>query len=106
MNSLTHIQRLQQLHLRIKAANTGSPKTLAKQFNISERSLYCLLDILKDMKAKIRYSRKRKTYFYQDESFDMNVEINIEVIQDGVAKKIYGGWVSFKNNSFTARKLQ
>jgi hypothetical protein len=106
MNNLTYIRRLQKLHLRIKGANTGSPKVLANQFGISERSLYCLLDILRDMNAKIYYSRKRKTYYYKDDDFDIDIDIKIKLIHKGVAKNIYGGWALFKNNSFTARKLQ
>lgn len=106
MNNLTYIRRLQKLHLHIKGGNTGSPKVLANQLGISERSLYCLLDILRDMNAKIYYSRKRKTYYYKDDDFDIDIDIKIKVIHKGVAKNIYGGWALFKNNSFTARKLQ
>ena len=82
MNNLTYIRRLQKLHLHIKGGNTGSPKVLANQFGISERSLYCLLDILRDMNAKIYYSRKRKTYYYKDDDFDIDIDIKIKMYED------------------------
>lgn len=100
MNNLTHINRLQQLHLRIKAANTGAPRTLAKKLCVSRRNLYFLIDKLKLYGAKIRYSRKRKTFYYEDDDFDMITTLKVEIIHKGkgVAKKIYGGTTFSKKN--------
>ena len=107
MHSLKHIERLHQLHKRIKAENTGSPAALSKQLGVSERSLYYLIDMIKDMKVAVRYSRKRNTYFYENtKDFDINVYMKIEIIHKGITKNIYGGRSLPKNNSFTARKLQ
>jgi predicted transcriptional regulator len=43
MNNIRHLERLEQLHQRIKQENTGAPKDFARQMNISERSLYNLI---------------------------------------------------------------
>lgn len=88
MNNLTQIRRLKKLHACIQTASTGSPKALAKRFGISQRSLYNLIDMLKDLDAVIHYCRKRKTYYYEDESFDINVEVKIEVTNKGVVKTL------------------
>jgi hypothetical protein len=98
MNNLTHINRLQQLHLHIKAANTGAPRTLAKKLCVSRRNPYFLIDKLKLYGAKIRYSRKRKTFYYEDDDFDMITTLKVEIIHKGVAKKIYGGTTFSKKN--------
>jgi len=48
--------------IRLKA--TGNPVFFAEKLNISERSLYILLQQLKEIGAPIAYSRVRESYFY------------------------------------------
>lgn len=99
MNNLTHITRLQQLHQCIKTTNTGTPSVLAKKICVSRRNLYFLIDKLKLYGAKIKYSRKRKTFYYEGNDFEMKTSLKVEVIHKGVAKKIYGGAVFSKKNA-------
>jgi hypothetical protein len=99
MLHLKHIERLHQLHQRIKAENTGSPTTVAKQLCTSRRNIYFLIGKLKFYGAKISYSRKRKTFYYKEDDFDIKMNVKIEVIRKGVAKKIYGGSTFFKKNA-------
>ena len=99
MLNLKHIERLHQLHQRIKAENTGSPAHIAKQLCTSRRNIYFLVGKLKFYGAKIAYSRKRKTFFYLNNEFDIKMKVKIEVIREGVAKKIYGGSTFFKKNA-------
>lgn len=96
MNNLTHITRLQQLHQCIKTANTGTPHVLAKKICVSRRNLYFLIDKLKLYGAKIRYSRKQKTFYYVDDDFEIKTSLKVVIIHKGVAKKICGGTASLK----------
>ncbi len=76
MKKIKHLERLEQLHLRIEQANTGTPKELAKFMHISERSLYNLIEELRDLNAPVCYNRNLKTYYYNG---DFKLEINISI---------------------------
>ena len=103
MTSLKHLEKIHRIHLFIKNENTGNPKDLAKKLNTSNRNIYCLLDKLKAYGAKINYSRKGETYYYE-EDFDIKVAIKVVVMQNGEAKELYGGWY-FSKDSFSASNL-
>jgi predicted DNA-binding transcriptional regulator YafY len=60
---VTRLERLSRL-IQIKA--TGNPKQLSHRLNISERSLYEYISLLKDMGVPVHYDRFRETYFYED----------------------------------------
>ena len=49
-----------------------------------------MIDKLKLCGAKIKYSRKPKTFYYIDDDFDMKTSLKVEIIHKGEAKKIYG----------------
>ncbi len=105
MNNIRHLERLEQLHQRIKQENTGAPKEFAIQMNISERSFYNLIEELKMMGADLCFSRKRRTYYYCSD-FDLELNVSLTVITKGTAKKIYGGRVFFTKKCFPASFLQ
>jgi predicted DNA-binding transcriptional regulator YafY len=58
--------RLQTIDRLIRIKGTGPPRQLARKLGISERSLYDLLDFMKEMGAPISYSKERQTYFYEE----------------------------------------
>ena len=58
------IERIDQL-IRLKA--TGTPKTFANRLNISEASLYRLIDTIKEMGAPVEFSVRYQSYIYSDE---------------------------------------
>ena len=64
MKSLLH--RLIRLDYLIHLKATGTPADCASKIGISERSLYDYLKILKEMGAPIRFSRNRRTYYYNE----------------------------------------
>ncbi|EAR15690.1 MULTISPECIES: DNA-binding protein [Robiginitalea] len=76
MKNIKHIERLQRLHNLIKMECTGSPSEVAFRLGISERTVYYLIEQLKDYEAKIGYDRSRKTYFYKD---DFVLEVNFSI---------------------------
>ncbi len=59
------LARLDQL-IRLRA--TGAPAMLAQRFEVSERTIYNLLNHLKDMGAPVQYCRDRQSYIYPDGS--------------------------------------
>lgn len=61
-----YFDRLGHLNQLIKNRSTGSPTELAKKMNVSERTAFDYLDILKSLGADIRYSRTRRSYYYSE----------------------------------------
>lgn len=96
--SINSIERLKKLHRSIKEEATGDPKELAQYLHISVRSLYFMLEYLKEQGALIHFSRKDKSYCYLND-FDFSIKLVITVCKNGEMRKITGGY------SFTARKL-
>lgn len=88
------IERISRLHRLIQDEITGIPRELAFKFNVSERTIYLMIDWLKDYGAMIKYDRKRKTYFYF-KPFDIKINFSIECISDEGMKKINGGHFNF-----------
>lgn len=105
MKNLKSLERLQQLHKRIQNENTGSPIEISKYMNISERSIFNLVDELKVLGAEICYNRTRKTYYYCND-FKIELNISLKVITEGTARNLYGGSYFLKENYFPARFLQ
>jgi len=72
MDYLERINRLYNIHLRILQENTGDPEEFARQFHISRRELYCILEELKISGAEIKFSRINHTFQYLN-SFDISI---------------------------------
>lgn len=64
-----YIDRIESIDRLIRIKATGSPKELADRLEISERSLYDILTLMKELGAPIRYSNDRRSYFYENEGF-------------------------------------
>ena len=90
MNNLKQIQRLRRIHQLIKNERTGTPKELSRKLNVSERQVYMILDQLREMDAPIKYNRRSSTYYY-DDSFDLFVNVSVQVMQGEKLLHIYAG---------------
>lgn len=55
----TRLERIQEL---AKQNATGSPKVLANRINVSERTLYRLVQNIKEQGIAIEYCRKTNSY--------------------------------------------
>ena len=99
MYNIKSLERLQQLHKRIEQENTGTPKELAVYMAISERLLYNLIDMLKDINAPVNYSRSRKTYFYGD-FFELQVNISVKAMTHNEVTNVFGGSYLLKASRF------
>lgn len=51
--------------LAVKKA-TGTPKQLADKLNVSERSIYRIIQYLRDCGTKLNYCRARQTYVLEE----------------------------------------
>ncbi|NCP53185.1 MAG: HTH domain-containing protein [Flavobacteriales bacterium] len=98
MKSLKTLERLQQLHQRISQENTGTPKELASFMNISERSLYKLIEQLKDLTAPISYNRIINTYYY-DGDFELQINISVTALSNNEKIQVFGGSYFLKKNT-------
>ncbi|MGB5647455.1 DNA-binding protein [Muriicola sp.] len=90
MNTIKTLERLQRIHFLIEKECTGSPYELACKMNVSERSIYNLIDYLRDFEAIIRYDRSRKTYYYQNK-FSLSLQISLSIGTDDEVTEILGG---------------
>ncbi|APY11038.1 hypothetical protein BWZ22_07190 [Seonamhaeicola sp. S2-3] len=98
MKNIKHLERLQQLHLRIEQENTGTPKELARFMNISERLLYNLIEELKDIGAPIHYNRSLKTYYYNDD-FKLQIKISVTALRNNEILQLFGGTYLLRPNN-------
>ena len=74
------------------------PIEFARRMQISERSLFRLLDSLKEMEAPLCYSRKSFTYYYSTD-FDFRMHFQIEILKGDELIKINAGSRHFQKNS-------
>ena len=70
---------------------------MANRLGISERSLFRLVEKLKEMNAPIYFDRNQNTYSYR-EPFELEISISIRVLSKGETHTLYGGQVK-KNHS-------
>mgnify|MGYP000602916213 CR=1 FL=1 len=66
--------------------------------NISERSLYTLIERLKDVNAPICYNRNTKTYYYSDD-FELRISISITALTNNEVLQLFGGSYFLKKNT-------
>jgi len=85
MTSIILLRRIDRLHSLIKRKATGSPKILAKKFEISERHVYRLIEHMKEMGFPIKYSVIRSSYVYTSD-----VNFRLELVVDDEKKFILG----------------
>lgn len=67
---LTTIKRLDSL---IGRKATGDAGRLAQKLDLSKASVYRYLDTMKDLGAPIAYCKQRKSYYYTDPDYRLNL---------------------------------
>lgn len=68
MSLVNKVFVLVQIHSHIEHKRTGSPEAFARKLNISKRSLFRILEELKDMGAQITYNKGKQTYQYMNDA--------------------------------------
>lgn len=85
IEQLRLLERLDQL-IRLKA--TGTPAQLASRLEVSERTVYNLVDVLRQLGAEISYNKCRCSYQYDNDEIGFCFDI---VITEPKSKKTKGG---------------
>ena len=64
MKLIQQLNQLERLDALIRRKATGTPRELARKFSVSERTVYNLLETLRQMGAEIEYCHSRCSYYY------------------------------------------
>ena len=71
------INRLKRMDQLITLKSTGTPKEFAKKIDLSVSRVYDILLDMKELGAPVKYSRIKRTYFYQKRGkFTIDIEWN------------------------------
>tara|TARA_R110002073_G_scaffold220418_1_gene380527 strand:+ start:8807 stop:9124 length:318 start_codon:yes stop_codon:yes gene_type:complete len=97
MKTLKQLERLRKMHKLIKRNSTGSPTEFSSRLHISERELYRMLEYLKELEAKISFSRNSNTYYYTDD-FDLLINVSVQALVNEELKTIYAGYTLFEGD--------
>jgi hypothetical protein len=83
---IQHFERLVRMDAHINRKGTGDAHQFARRLNVSRRTIYADLDILRQFGAVIEYNIERESYFYVNDQ-----RPNLPVIAKQDTKKIRGG---------------
>lgn len=86
------LERVDQL-IRLKA--TGRPRDLAKRLEVSEATIFRIIDTMKEMNAPIYYDLARQSYLYSDMT-TFKCGFYLKELDDKTEREVYGG-CSFVN---------
>ena len=91
MTLLQKLQQIERVDVLIRKKATGSPATLATRLDTSERCVYDLIKLMKQMGAPVYFCQESGSYRYQED-----VVFSIGFIPKKAAKqKIIGGKTYF-----------
>ena len=65
MNLLDEIRRLDRLHQLIRLQITGNPDELAGRMQVSRRTVFRLMEVLKEIGCPIYFNRFKNSYCYE-----------------------------------------
>lgn len=91
MNFIRQIDRIKKTHQLIQNEQTGTPDQFAIKLNVSRSHLYNTLESLRDLGAKIKYSKKTESFYYES-LFHLELNYSLKVISNEETKEIFGGF--------------
>lgn len=62
-----YFDRLDRLHELIRRKSTGTPPCLARRLDVSLRTTFDYINILRSLGADIHYCKTRESYYYSEE---------------------------------------
>lgn len=90
MSILRRLNQIERLDSLIRRKSTGSVRDLAKKLEISERNVYHLLDLMKDLGAPIYFCRSTNSYCYKSE-----VKFSFGFVSTKELESVKGGYDCF-----------
>lgn len=60
-----YLDRLSDIDKLISKSKTGNPANLAEKFNVSDRTIYNLLNVLKSLGAPVVWNEEKQSYCYR-----------------------------------------
>lgn len=88
---INQIERIDQL---VRMHATGNPAQLAERLKISKASLFRLLDLMKQLKAPIKFDIYLQSYIYE-EDVSFKFGFYTKVLDQSLAQEINGGYSTF-----------
>ena len=64
INLLESVERIENLDYLIRIEKTGGPNDLAENLNLSERQIFRLIELMRNLGAEIVFCRYKQTYKY------------------------------------------
>jgi hypothetical protein len=99
MNLFEKLRLLEHIHLLIRRKATGSPKELAQRLEQSERTIYRIIEEMRNAVFPIEYCKVRCSYYYPcDVEFS---SYNLVVLDKKDSNLLHGGKkISFFEKNF------
>jgi len=64
MSLINEIHKLERLHQLVRRQATGSPKELAGKMQISRRTVFRMIDTLKEIGCPVYFNKEKNSYCY------------------------------------------
>jgi len=98
MNPLERVARLVDIHQLIKQEKTGTPVEFAEKLHISRSQFYNIKGELEDYGAIIKYSRKQKTFYYDNDFELTETGFWKKEVEDFIKKRlsVQGKWTEIR----------
>jgi len=91
MTLLQKLQQIERVDALIRRKSTGSPADLATRLNTSERCVYDLIKLMKQIGAPIYFCQQRNSYCYEE---DVVFSIGF-MPKQATSRQIFGGKTYF-----------
>lgn len=91
MTLIEKLKQIERVDALIRKKATGSPASLASRLEVSERYIYNLIGLMKEMGGPIAFCHIRNSYYYQK---DVVFSIGF-LTKENLTKKINGGKSNF-----------
>lgn len=82
------LERVDQL-IRLKA--TGRPKNLAEKLEISEATVFRMIETMRELNAPVYYDLTRQSYIYSEPT-EFKCGFFVKEIDDETSKNLFGGY--------------
>lgn len=90
MHLFETIERVHRIHKLIQREATGTPEEFAEKLSIRKRQLYNVLEEFKDYGAVVKYSRVKRTFYYEND-FKVSVEVSVVPLSSDEKRIIISG---------------